>query len=112
MNAQIQGSAGRQQIVMKTGLSASECAASDDHVDVVRMAEAEALHRVTRRHANVAEAAYLLAEQRGFAPGHEIDDWLQAELQVEAAERLTLLCPADAITPAELACQSPNETRS
>lgn len=24
-------------------------------------------------------AAYLLAEQRGFTPGHELDDWLKAE---------------------------------
>lgn len=24
-------------------------------------------------------AAYLKAEHRGFAPGHELDDWLEAE---------------------------------
>ena len=30
----------------------------------------------------IAEAAYYIAEQRGFEPGHEIDDWLQAEAQV------------------------------
>ena len=24
-------------------------------------------------------AAYLLAEQRGLTPGHELDDWLEAE---------------------------------
>lgn len=27
----------------------------------------------------VEEAAYYLAEQRGFEPGHELKDWLQAE---------------------------------
>jgi hypothetical protein len=27
----------------------------------------------------VAEAAYYLAEKRGFAPGHEMEDWLEAE---------------------------------
>lgn len=32
--------------------------------------------------AMVAEAAYYLAEQRGFCPGCELDDWLAAEAQV------------------------------
>ena len=32
-----------------------------------------------RRHAMIAEAAYYHAQRRGFAPGHELDDWLQAE---------------------------------
>jgi len=32
--------------------------------------------------AMVAQAAYYIAEQRGFEPGHEIDDWLQAEAQI------------------------------
>jgi len=30
----------------------------------------------------IEEAAYFIAQQRGFAPGHEIDDWLAAEAQV------------------------------
>jgi len=33
----------------------------------------------------IAEAAYFRAEQRGFMPGHEISDWLQAEADVEAS---------------------------
>ncbi len=28
---------------------------------------------------NTSEAAYYLAEKRGFEPGHELADWLQAE---------------------------------
>lgn len=32
----------------------------------------------------IAEAAYLLAAGRGFAPGHELDDWLAAEKSVDA----------------------------
>lgn len=32
----------------------------------------------------VAERAYQLAEQRGFAPGAELDDWLQAEREFAA----------------------------
>jgi hypothetical protein len=37
--------------------------------------------------AMVAEAAYYLAEKRGFAPGKELDDWLQAEDEIEALTR-------------------------
>jgi hypothetical protein len=33
----------------------------------------------------IAEAAYYRAEARSFAPGHEIEDWLQAEKDVDAA---------------------------
>jgi hypothetical protein len=29
--------------------------------------------------AKVAEIAYRKAENRGFKPGHELDDWLEAE---------------------------------
>ena len=31
----------------------------------------------------IATKAYLRAEQRGFASGHEQEDWLQAEAEVE-----------------------------
>jgi Protein of unknown function (DUF2934) len=27
----------------------------------------------------IAEQAYYKAEQRGFEPGHELDDWIEAE---------------------------------
>ena len=36
------------------------------------------------RHEAIAQAAYLLAEARGFEPGHELDDWLAAEQQLTA----------------------------
>lgn len=36
------------------------------------------------REARIAEAAYWRAERRGFAPGHELDDWLHAEREVDA----------------------------
>jgi len=35
------------------------------------------------RHALVRQRAYYLAEQRGFEPGREMDDWLVAERDVE-----------------------------
>ena len=30
----------------------------------------------------IAEAAYFRAKQRGFEPGHELEDWIQAESEV------------------------------
>jgi len=33
-----------------------------------------------KRHAVIAEAAYLLAEQRHFEAGHDVEDWLAAEI--------------------------------
>ncbi|MBM4182282.1 MAG: DUF2934 domain-containing protein [Betaproteobacteria bacterium] len=30
----------------------------------------------------IAVAAYFRAEQRGFSPGQEVDDWLQAEKEI------------------------------
>lgn len=30
----------------------------------------------------IEEAAYYRAKQRGFQPGHELDDWIQAESEV------------------------------
>ena len=38
-----------------------------------------------KRAALIAEAAYFRAEKRGFAPGHEHEDWLAAENEVDAA---------------------------
>lgn len=32
----------------------------------------------------IAEAAYFRAERRGFRPGGELDDWLAAEIEVDA----------------------------
>lgn len=32
----------------------------------------------------IAEAAYFRAEQRGFVSGRELEDWLAAEIEVDA----------------------------
>ncbi|MCG6860254.1 MAG: DUF2934 domain-containing protein [Chromatiaceae bacterium] len=34
---------------------------------------------------NIEAAAYLKAEVRGFTPGHEMEDWLEAEREVDEA---------------------------
>jgi len=33
----------------------------------------------------IEAAAYFRAERRGFAPGYELDDWLMAEAEINAA---------------------------
>ena len=38
-----------------------------------------------QRAALIAQAAYFRAEKRGFAPGHEAEDWLAAEAEVDAS---------------------------
>ena len=37
-----------------------------------------------QRAALIARAAYFRALERGFEPGHELEDWLAAESQVDA----------------------------
>ena len=37
-----------------------------------------------QRAALIARAAYFRAMHRGFAPGHETEDWLAAEAEVDA----------------------------
>lgn len=52
----------------------------------VKAAKAPAPQAVTaeRRLVLIAEAAYYRAERRGFQPGGEMADWLEAEAEVEA----------------------------
>lgn len=44
---------------------------------------AEAPVSADERHRMIASAAYFRAESRGFAPGGELEDWLDAEREVE-----------------------------
>ncbi|HEY8537269.1 MAG TPA: DUF2934 domain-containing protein [Steroidobacteraceae bacterium] len=37
------------------------------------------------RELRIAELAYSKAQQRGFAPGRELDDWLEAEREIDAS---------------------------
>jgi hypothetical protein len=37
------------------------------------------------RHAMISEAAYYLAQHRGFEAGQDWEDWLRAESQIDAA---------------------------
>ena len=49
-------------------------------------AVAEGSIHACSREQMIAEAAYYHAEQRGFAPGCEMSDWLLAEAEVERSE--------------------------
>ena len=35
------------------------------------------------RRSRIAQAAYFRAERRKFAPGHELEDWVAAEAEVD-----------------------------
>jgi len=52
--------------------------------------EAPARVKVTAeaRRALIAETAYLRAERRGFVPGHDVEDWLAAEAEVDSLLRV------------------------
>jgi len=46
--------------------------------------DCHAFEMYERRNAKVREAAYFRAQARGFEPGHELEDWLAAEHEVDA----------------------------
>jgi hypothetical protein len=56
----------------------------DTSPDMTLLSEPEPVP-VPSRETRIAAAAYERAERRGFAPGFELDDWLAAEREVDAA---------------------------
>lgn len=50
------------------------------------------------RWTRIARRAYELAQQRGFTPGAELSDWLQAEKEIDAAEQQRQAAPENQIT--------------
>lgn len=52
--------------------------------------EPEALpaDQTAEMHECIAALAYLKAEARGFFPGHELDDWLEAEQEINGADSI------------------------
>jgi hypothetical protein len=43
------------------------------------------------RRALIAEVAYYRSERRGFEPGHDLEDWLSAEAEVDTALTLGVM---------------------
>ena len=56
--------------------------------------------RADARLRRIAEAAYHRAERRGFAPGHETEDWLAAEKEVDESLQRSPIKPEDNSYPA------------
>ena len=52
-----------------------------------RQSERQQSEDSTARRQKIAEAAYYRAEGRGFAPGEEEADWLEAEKELDGGER-------------------------
>jgi hypothetical protein len=50
----------------------------------VRTAPEESATSSTDLHELIETAAFYLAAERSFAPGHELDDWLEAERRIKA----------------------------
>jgi hypothetical protein len=55
------------------------------NIPIMEAASSSAVTEITaeeKRHL-IAEAAYFHAERRNFAPGNELQDWLDAEAEIE-----------------------------
>lgn len=64
------------------------------HTDVPQSAPESPQTRWTR----ISRRAYALAQQRGFTPGAELSDWLQAEKEIDAAEQEKQAAPENQLT--------------
>jgi len=55
---------------------------ANDAASQVRFVGEQVVYK--NREERIAEAAYLYAQVRNFEPGHEVEDWLRAEKEVDA----------------------------
>jgi hypothetical protein len=70
--------------------------------DVAQLMATQAEARVANHQVKVALAAYFIAERRGFEPGHELDDWLAAEAEIDNVEPVMVKRPIQ-LSPARSA---------
>ena len=59
-----------------------QCALKPPKFDPLRFSPPARKSQEERREM-IAKAAYLRAERRNFRPGHELEDWLAAEAEVD-----------------------------
>ncbi len=78
---------GRQAATAANGAVAN----SREDADVAQQAAAQAEARAADHQVKVALAAYFIAEGRGFVPGHELEDWLAAEAEIDKVEAPSVL---------------------
>lgn len=64
-----------------------ESATQDVQITESKLQQREIPSFSESREARIAEAAYWRAERRGFAPGHELEDWLHAEREVDDKQK-------------------------
>jgi len=91
MNTQVRKQAGRGKKPEK-GMPKpnGSMTAAQYQIDAARLTTAE------ERREMVARAAYYHAEKRGFEPGHEIEDWLAGEAEIETTHLLPTLAGSTA----------------
>jgi hypothetical protein len=68
-----------QSQTIHTEMAASDAVTQDPPVLELSAGEVS----LEERHQLIAEAAYYHAAQRNFAPGNELEDWLNAEAEIE-----------------------------
>jgi hypothetical protein len=77
-----------RRIVMEKVKSATQAGGPESPKGVPRGSLQDPKRRAVaegERQRRISEAAYYRAEQRGFARGRELDDWLAAEIQIDKA---------------------------
>lgn len=72
---------GRLSLQGRTKRHETEGAAA--HVRTDGAADGAVVKAAQARETLIREAAYRRAEHRGFAPGHELADWVEAEREVD-----------------------------
>ena len=73
---------------MKTQKDVSSSMTEPDGITAGKMGFAATIPTVAEvtpdeRHHLISEAAYYRAEHRSFVPGYELEDWLNAETEIE-----------------------------
>jgi Protein of unknown function (DUF2934) len=71
-----------------SGSSSSTCA-PDPYRSNIPKAATDHLLTPNKRHKWISEAAYFIAERRGFVPGAELADWIAAESNLNRVCGLT-----------------------
>jgi hypothetical protein len=79
----------QKQTVRKTTTAKPTAAVKSPAKRVAEKQQKQANIEPQERHRLIAEAAYLIAEERGFQGGMALNDWLQAEAEVDARFAVT-----------------------
>lgn len=70
--------------LLNSGNTAADASGSQQEIRVISSLPLATANGHPHREKLIEEAAYHHAEARGFEPGHELDDWLLAEDEVDA----------------------------